>query len=142
MSATYACLGLWSGAVGVSRSSLDEAAWGEAKRNLLMSRYDEPRKGRLAESAVRVTAEVSHAGGERAPPPDATSTRGPSLVRSAEYGTYLRKGEKASLVVFYRELEFAREDAKPAVFEYIEVFYNRERLHSAAENLGNGAIAK
>ena len=28
-------------------------------------------------------------------------------------GYQVRKGEKASLVVFYRELEFAREDAKP-----------------------------
>ncbi|MXS81254.1 IS3 family transposase, partial [Nitrosomonas sp. GH22] len=25
----------------------------------------------------------------------------------------------------------SREEAKQAVFEYIEVFYNRERLHSA-----------
>ena len=34
------------------------------------------------------------------------------------------------------QMEFAtREDAKRAIFEYIEVFYNRERLHSGIEYL-------
>jgi len=31
----------------------------------------------------------------------------------SEAGCQVRKGEKASLIVFYKELEFAREDAKP-----------------------------
>ncbi len=76
---------------------LDEAGWGEAKRNLLMSRYDEPRKGRLAESAVRVTAEVSHAGGERAPHPDAT----PSMAQYLEI-----KAANPDSLLWYRMGDF------------------------------------
>ena len=31
----------------------------------------------------------------------------------------------------YHQTYVSREDAKQSIFEYIEVFYNRERLHSA-----------
>jgi len=33
--------------------------------------------------------------------------------------------------LIHQQTFYSREEAKLAVFEYIEVFYNRERLHSA-----------
>ena len=39
--------------------------------------------------------------------------------------------DKACADQAVKDAETAREEAKAAVFEYIEIFYNRQRLHSA-----------
>ena len=52
------------------------------------------------------------------------------LRRPVELGQYASEPYRA--VLERHEVRFrTREEAKTAVFEYIEIFYNRQRLHSA-----------
>ena len=37
--------------------------------------------------------------------------------------------------LIYHEIYHTKEEAKRSIFEYIEIFYNRERSHSANKNL-------
>jgi transposase InsO family protein len=41
------------------------------------------------------------------------------------------RGYTLKIQLIHHQAFHSREEAKQAVFEYIEVFYNRERLHSA-----------
>lgn len=53
-----------------------------------------------------------------------------------EYKTYLSWGV-ATVELIYSATFKTREEAQRAIFEYIEVFYNRIRIHSANDYLSS-----